>query len=63
VAAIDISTLLPKAGGTMTGNITRSGMGSHRYNASASLTSGATYFLATGSTRPTAAEGVVIFYY
>jgi hypothetical protein len=63
VAAIDISTLLPKAGGTMTGNIVRSGMGSHRYNASASLTSGATYFLATGSTRPTAAEGVVIFYY
>lgn len=63
VAAIDTSTLLAKAGGTVTGNITRSDMGSHRYNASATLTSGATYIVATGTTRPTAAEGIIIFYY
>lgn len=63
VSAINTAALLPLAGGTVTGNIVRSGMGTHRYNASASLTSGATYFLATGSARPTAAEGVVVFYY
>jgi hypothetical protein len=63
VAAIDISTRLPLSGGTMTGNITRSGMGTHRYNASASLTSGAEYYLPTGSARPTAAEGVKVYYY
>lgn len=63
VGAINTSALLPLAGGTMTGTITQSGGGSHRYNALATLTSGATHFLATGSARPTAAEGVVVFYY
>ena len=63
VSAIDVSAYLPLAGGTVTANIVRSGKGSHRYNADATLTSGATYFLATGTARPTAAEGVVVFYY
>jgi hypothetical protein len=59
----DFSTLMPKSGGAFTGNITRSGSGAYRYNADSSLTGGATYFQATGSARPTAAEGVVVFYY
>jgi hypothetical protein len=63
VAAVDTTTLLPKAGGTVTGDITRSGKGVYRYNADSTLVNGATYFLATGSSRPTAAEGVVVFYY
>lgn len=64
VAAINVSNYLPLAGGTVIGNITRSGSGVHRYNADATLTSGRTYFLPTGSARPSpAAEGDVIFYY
>lgn len=63
VAAINVSSYLPLAGGTVTGNITRSGAGAHRYNAAGSLTSGATYYLPTGSARPSPAEGVVVFYY
>lgn len=63
VNGINVASYLPLAGGTVTGTITQSGAGAHRYNASSSLTSGATYFLPTGSARPTAAEGVVVFYY
>lgn len=63
VDGIDVSSLMPKSGGAFTGNVTRSGSGAYRYNASSSLTSGATYYLPTGSARPTAAEGVVVFYY
>ena len=63
VNAINVSGYMPLAGGTFTGNVLQTGAGAHRYNASSSLTSGATYFLPTGSARPTAAEGVVVFYY
>lgn len=63
VDAIDTADLLPKAGGTVTGNITRSGMGPHLYHANSALASGGVYIQATGSTRPTAAEGRIVFYY
>lgn len=63
VAGINVSAYLPLVGGTVTGTITQTGGGAYRYNASSSLTSGATYFLPTGSARPAAAEGVMVFYY
>lgn len=63
VAGISVASYMPLAGGTFTGNVLQSGAGAYRYNASSSLTSGATYFLPTGSARPAPAEGVVVFYY
>jgi hypothetical protein len=63
VAGIDVSSLMPKSGGEFVGEITRALAGGYRYNAAPSQINGATYFLPTGSARPTAVEGVVVFYY
>lgn len=63
VAAINVSGYMPLSGGVFTGAITLNGAGAYRYNASSSLASGATYFLPSGSARPSAAEGVLAFYY
>ena len=63
VAAIDVDSLMPKSGGVFTDGISRDGAGAYRFNISPSLTSGATYFLPTGSPRPTAVNGSVVFYY
>jgi hypothetical protein len=63
LSAPDISSRMPVSGGAFTGAITLSGAGAYRYNASASLASGATHFLPAGSARPAPAEGVVVFFY
>ena len=63
VVAIDVSSYLPLAGGTMTGNISRSGAGSHLYYASNTLISGAVHVQPAASALPTPAEGVMVFIY
>lgn len=63
VAAINVSTLMPKAGGAFTGSITRSGAGAFPYWASSSLTSGAMYVQAVATALPSPAEGVIVFQY
>lgn len=64
VAAIDISTLLPKAGGVMTDNITRSGSGTHLYYNSATLVDGHVDIVPTGTARPASpGEGYMRFLY
>ena len=54
---------MPIAGGAFTGDITRQGRGGYLHHASSGLTSGQVHFLPEGSPRPSAAEGVVVFYY
>jgi len=58
--ALTALAALPKAGGTMTGNIVRSGKGIHPYFNSASMTGGQIYFQATGAD-PTANPGDMVF--
>ena len=63
-ATPSVAGLLATTGGTMTGNITRTGAGPHLYHASSSLTSGAVEIVPTGTARPTTpAEGYTRFYY
>jgi hypothetical protein len=54
--------VLPTAGGTMTGNIIRSGKGVHPYYNNASMTGGQIYIQAAGAD-PTANPGDVVFEY
>lgn len=57
------STLMPKAGGAFSGNISRATRGGYlHFNASTAL-DGRVYVLPEGSPRPTGAEGVIVFYY
>jgi hypothetical protein len=64
VAAIDISTLMPKSGGAFTNNPTRSGSGGYLYNANSAQGGGKVSILPTGSARPSSpAEGDMVFYY
>jgi hypothetical protein len=53
---------LPAAGGTVTGNITRSSKGIHPYFNSASMTGGQIYIQAAGAD-PTANPGDIVFEY
>lgn len=54
---------MPKAGGAFTGDISRQGRGGYWHHAGASQANGIIYTLPEGSPRPTAAEGVTVFYY
>jgi hypothetical protein len=64
VAAIDISALMPKAGGVFTGQITRSGGGGYFYNANSAQGGGKVSFLANGSPNPSSpSEGDMAFFY
>jgi hypothetical protein len=55
---------LPLAGGTVTGDITRSGAGAYTYYASSSLTGGKEYVQTTGAALPSSpAEGTKVFQY
>jgi hypothetical protein len=64
VAAIDISTLMPKSGGAFTNNPTRSGSGGYLYNANSAQGGGKVSFLASGSANPSApTEGDVALFF
>lgn len=64
VTAISVSDLMPKAGGTFTGTITRSGGGSYWYHASSTQADGKVYIVPSGAVRPSSpAEGTVRFLY
>jgi hypothetical protein len=64
VAAIDTSSLMPKAGGAFTGQITRSGSGGYLYNANSAQGGGKISIVPTGTARPSSpSEGDMQFYY
>lgn len=54
---------LPAVGGTITGNIIRSGAGAHLYNVDSGMTSGRVFKAATGDPDPTSLPGDWVFYY
>lgn len=58
-----IDTVMPLAGGTFTGDISREGQGAYLHHANGAQTDGKVFFQAEGSARPTGAEGRVVFYY
>lgn len=58
-AATGIPTPLPLAGGAVTGNITRSGAGTHWYWADSALASGRVFQTANGAADPTSLPGDV----
>lgn len=58
-----LGSYMPVTGGAFTGDITRSGRGAYRNNASSSLTDGQDFFYAEGSALPTAAPGRVVWFY
>jgi hypothetical protein len=60
--AVDALTALgglAKAGGTMTGNITRSTKGVHLFHHTAAMTSGELYLTASGASDPTSVAGEI----
>lgn len=59
----DTSTLLAKAGGAMTGNITYTGRGAYTHHASSGNTDGRIFFLVEGSALPSASDGAIVFFY
>lgn len=61
-AALAALGALPAAGGTVSGNITRSSKGIHPYFASTSMTGGTIYVQASGSD-PTANPGDIVLEY
>ena len=64
VAALDTSTLMPKAGGAFTGQITRSGAGGYLYNAASAQGGGAVYVYPSGTALPSSPqEGTFVFFY
>lgn len=64
VAAIDTTTLMPKAGGAFTGSITRSGAGAYLYHNSSTMVGGAIYVQLSSAALPSSpAEGTVVFGY
>jgi len=56
-ATLGVVNGLPLAGGTVTGNILRSGAGPHLYHNDGTLTSGKLYVTAAGAADPTTANG------
>jgi hypothetical protein len=61
VTATGIPTPLPLAGGTMTGNIVRSGAGTHIYWFDPLLTSGRAYQIDEGDPDPSSLPGDIVF--
>lgn len=62
VAGIGTSTLMPKAGGAFTGDITRSGAGGYLYNVSGA--GGKVYVQPLATALPSSpAEGTIVFQY
>lgn len=55
----DVAARLAKAGGTMTGNITRQGAGPHLYHADSTMASGRVFITAAGAADPTSQSGDV----
>lgn len=55
--ATGIPDCLPRAGGQMTGNITRSGGGTHLYHADSAFGSGRVFITAAAASDPTSAAG------
>lgn len=58
-----IDTVMPLAGGTFTGDISREGQGAYLHHANGAQTDGSVYVLPEGSARPAAAEGRIVLYY
>ena len=58
-----VGSFMPLSGGSFTGNVTRQGRGAFLHHANAAQTDGQIFFLPDGTARPTAAEGMVVFYY
>jgi len=58
-----VGDFLPRAGGVLTGDISRQGRGAYLHHANGGQSDGRVMFLPQGSPRPTAAEGMVVFYY
>lgn len=56
-AYIGVVDSIPKTGGTVTGNITRSAAGPHLYHSSGTYTSGKVYVTAVGAADPTTNPG------
>ena len=64
VVAINVSTYVPFSGGTFTGQIFRQGGGGYLYNANATQSGGAVYWLPSGTALPVSpAEGDTVFFY
>jgi len=64
VAGINVSSYLPLAGGTVTGNIVRSGSGTHLYYIANTLVDGRVEISPTGTARPSSpGEGYLRFLY
>ena len=61
-AALTALGAFPAAGGTVTGNITRTSSGIHPYFASTSMTGGRIYIQASGAD-PTSSPGDIVFEY
>lgn len=59
----DFSTLMGKAGGIFTGDITRNGRGAYLHHNSSSLSSGKIFVQASGGSTPSMADGDVLIEY
>ncbi|GAA0730007.1 hypothetical protein [Sphingomonas japonica] len=57
------SAAMPKSGGEFTGDIVRAGRGGYLHHANPAQSDGRLVFKAQGSSRPAAAEGMIVFYY
>lgn len=64
VAAINVSSYMPKTGGVFSGSISRAGAGVYPYWASSSLGGGAMYLQPSSVSLPSsAADGTIVFQY
>lgn len=64
VAAIDVSSYMPKAGGAFTGDITRNSSGGYLYHVNSAQSGGKLYTQLSSDALPTSpAEGTVVFQY
>jgi hypothetical protein len=64
VTAIDTSSLMPKAGGAFTGNITKDGSGGYLYHVTSSMSGGKVYVQTVGTALPSSPEeGTIVAFY